>query len=57
MVEIMLGFFPYKETLCYEGNVLRLCIMASILFWERTLWEKEEEVTVGFSISCIPSFC
>jgi hypothetical protein len=30
--------------------------MASIVFRERRLREKEEEVTVGFSIGCIPSF-
>jgi len=30
--------------------------MANIVFWEGRLWEKEEEVTMGFAIGCIPSF-
>ena len=56
MVEIMLGFFSLEGNLCYEGNVLRLRIKASIVFWERRLWEKEEEVKAGFAVGCIHSF-
>ena len=48
MVEFIFRvLFPYKETLFDEGIVLRLDIIVNIVFWERRLWEKEEEITTS----------
>ena len=44
MIEVILGFFTLEENPLYEGIVLWLCIIMNIVFWERRLREKEEEV-------------